>query len=605
MTHYSDLYNKFIELNPYFRRKLFKPKDLYKWFKELDISKELRDYNEFLIFLEYLFKENIITPFFKLTFPKEHKFHVRLFNSHLLSNSYQFNSWEELNNENLIYFVDNEEDREKGFEIKRIKHEIENNLFVIEESIYFYHPIQFLQLLTIFHYLQKTKTKLFSVEEFSKFFWPCWVEIENNVWIKSIRKAFEEKGENFDEEKFIEEKIKEEKFISKNLPYIKRYLWLDSKKLELWLKIESIFAPPFYNPTSPKPRIVIKRGILKDDEIEEAYNRDYKIQKKKIKNILEYFNPDDKDIINSFLEDIIYFMGDYSGFDSWFDILTQINVFKKEKLKGFLNYYINIFQIRETLEVVRWYLETDEVKKAELHPEFLFTEEKERNIYRQGLLIDYDLLAEKIFIIYVEGETEYYLMKEYFLFFRRRGHFDKIDVIDIKGKEKTDYTFSRAIQNFKDKRHFLLLDADSEAERHRKEKNLRKRGINEDNYHFFQPDFVSENFTIDEVITSYLNYCEFYDINLQDNYCQQLKEELQKSKENRKGFEDTIMKFEFEYYEEFNFPSFSKPKFAEMLFPFILEKKKEMVFEEALKKFYDKINKQLKKYYKRKGWRIS
>ena len=76
MASYQDIFRKYMEFNPFFRRKLIKIKDIHRYIEKLMINKYLKNEREVKIFLEYLYQENIVIPFFKVEFPVEHKFHT-------------------------------------------------------------------------------------------------------------------------------------------------------------------------------------------------------------------------------------------------------------------------------------------------------------------------------------------------------------------------------------------------------------------------------------------------------------------------------------------------------------------------------------------------
>ena len=56
----------------------------------------------------------------------------------------------------------------------------------------------------------------------------------------------------------------------------------------------------------------------------------------------------------------------------------QINRSKKNKLKGFLSFYVNAFEIIKTLKIALWYLEADEEKKNRIRPEYQFEDDLDK-----------------------------------------------------------------------------------------------------------------------------------------------------------------------------------------------------------------------------------
>lgn len=266
------------------------------------------------------------------------------------------------------------------------------------------------------------------------------------------------------------------------------------------------------------------------------------------------------------------------------------------------------------MDIAGWYLETDRQQKSKIQPEYVFTDEKERQEYLQHLLIDYGLLAEKIIIIFVEGETEYNVLKEYFSIFRYLPHFDKIDVQNIGGETNASFTFSYIIKNFRVKYHFLFLDYDDDDSYNNKKKKLIRERIPENSYHFSQPDFVTENFTPEEIMKAYRNYLNKIEMTLTEENLEELEKNLIYAKENNMSYEKTIDNFQYQFYDEEIFPDFSKPEFAKHLASIVNEGSQKLIdrieggklfpFREALQSFFKQFDKTRRKWFRRKGYRV-
>jgi len=296
------------------------------------------------------------------------------------------------------------------------------------------------------------------------------------------------------------------------------------------------------------------------------------------------------------------FYHDFYGLDDWADIILEMRRSKKDNVKGILSYFVNIFEIIRILEIAKWNLKEDEEKKRITKPIFICDESTYPD-YKQRLLIDYELIAEKIIIIYVEGETEEYILKEWLNNFRNRGHFDKIDIQNIKGKTKTSNTFGYIIENFKNKNHFLFLDADSNDIKDIRLNKLIKESVPPNSIHFWIPDFVTEHFEVSEILRAYMKYIYELGVEISCDFLEKLKNELIIAKTNNRSIEKAIIKIEYEFREKISFPSFSKTEFSKYLSKILIKKCVEghkPKFEEVLSVFFKKIQEFINEYYKRK-----
>lgn len=107
--------------------------------------------------------------------------------------------------------------------------------------------------------------------------------------------------------------------------------------------------------------------------------------------------------------------------ENFIDLFLYIDSEKKEKLKGYLNYYANIIEIIRTLklmenELIKAYPSLVESKTQPkwYEPRYFFDigEEKEEIKYRTKLLLDYGLIQEETFIIFIEGPTKMKLLED-------------------------------------------------------------------------------------------------------------------------------------------------------------------------------------------------
>ncbi len=360
------LFDLFLKMNPFFRRKLIKIKDIHRWIKDLKIDKHLEKEANLKIFLEYLHRENIINPFFKIEFPVEHKFHTHWMGMPNLTNDISSHSWEEVYKENLIIFFDNEQERLKKWNHKRIKRKVEENLYALEESVYYYHPIQFVQLLSIIFHMKKINPNLLSIKTYFEYYWERFFEFEGDSFVKNIKEIINKQNKSIQE--YIHDIRKKQNFTiyEKILP---RFFWLTPEVFQLWIKLEAIFSSNFYIPSHLKAPVQIKRNIIKENDVNDAYKKDIYDRREKFEKIQEFFSSEEVKII-IYLLDVFEEEHDFEGLDKWFDLIIQINKSKKNKLKGFLSFYANIFEIIRILKLALWYLEPDAEKKKKIRPEY-------------------------------------------------------------------------------------------------------------------------------------------------------------------------------------------------------------------------------------------
>ncbi len=144
---------------------LFNTITLHRWIKKLDIDKYFNDYANFFVFLEYIYKKKYVIPFFVIKFSASNKKLSSLNQQVIIGNYISFNSWNTLKKEGFIHFID--QDIVEEFHYKDRKNYRVEDSFKSEISYYYYHPIQFIQILTLIYSLYKNKIKLLSIKDFN------------------------------------------------------------------------------------------------------------------------------------------------------------------------------------------------------------------------------------------------------------------------------------------------------------------------------------------------------------------------------------------------------------------------------------------------------
>ncbi len=416
-------------------------------------SLEIREFEEwgitepnptFIIFLEYLHQNKQVSPFFKVSFPAEHDFQVRWNDGVDFGNEISSHSWEEVQQANLISFLDEEKDIVPWkLKTTRVTHPNENKFTSLLETRYYYHPIQFLQILTILHHLRMRIAPLHHIKTFRDFYAARIKEINEIIPISVKGKEspipFPKYPPNLSS-------TVEERHLFWGL------IWLTPENFELWIRLESIYFPHLFSPYSTHPGIFLRHEIYKESEVDNTYLNDHKRVNDAFSKLDIYFSQGDFQQIEKFLSIFTtYRHSDFDEVNDWFDILTQINPRQKNRVKGFISYYLNMFSIAQTLEIALYDLApTSEIKKK-YQPDYYPQNGQEETNFRQRILRRYGLLAEPVYIIYVEGNTEYEILGRWAAAHRNFDFFEAIGVRNIGGREKTDITFEYAIHNFKEK----------------------------------------------------------------------------------------------------------------------------------------------------------
>ena len=102
---YEQIFIEYIKFSPYLKRRLYSIKELHNWLRELKISFFLEEYEHFFILLEFFYKKNLITPFFKVEFPEKHDYLTK-YDTKDLGNDISRAPWKELWEKKLISFFD-------------------------------------------------------------------------------------------------------------------------------------------------------------------------------------------------------------------------------------------------------------------------------------------------------------------------------------------------------------------------------------------------------------------------------------------------------------------------------------------------------------------
>lgn len=606
---YSKLFTHYLEFLPHYRRNLIELGDMHKWIKELDFGSPLHNESDLLIYMEWLSVLNLLKPFCIVKIPKppegtqfvikrfdidkDHKEGLISFPKEIydirttLENSLTVTPWDNSKHEIL------RDDVSEGYKVR------------VNKVHYLYHPLQFFNLMT---YLGgNTYENIFQTKIYQEFYWKRKILLDDYL-VKTIKEIVKEKGDSIED--YIEKQVQSGDHFNQFLAImLQQNNWLTPERLELWIKIESIFLPHFFKPSS-NPEISL------NIQLPYSQRRDQEKRNEKIKeinnsfknfhdNFKKFFDIDEFHKIRDFRQIIEIYLR-FDGLEDFIDLFLLIKSEKKDKLKGRLSLFVNFLEIARVLReaenrLIEEYPDLEEFKTDPkwYEPKYSFESKEDYNEYVKKVLVKYDIFQEDKFVIFVEGETELIILEDWLSFvYSRTGV--KISLKSLGGRRK-DFIFAYLIKNFKVNDFFLVLDADGPGYVEGKKPNLKSKGIEEDSFYIFYPDFVTENFSIQEVLNAFKNYIS--DINneikpnvkkivISDSEYEKLEEKLKNEKE--KGFEDILEDFLKKQLKD-NRPRLKKTKFAENLRDemrknFSVEKgRTQYAFEKILGNFIKKI----------------
>jgi hypothetical protein len=511
----NDIYDFYFNYCPYVRRKLCTSKDLYEWYSKIDryfFSNE----NDFTIFLNYLEKNDLISPLIKTS---------------KISELYQSQFME-------IY-----------------------GDFKKEEVISYYHPIQFIEILTFIKHLN-IRNSIFSLNlwcdpDFLKFYW----EDNKNISLNSERiiKRMKEYP-----------KIKAGSIIKR----LNQVRWLKSSFLNLWIKLESIWLCKIFSP--------INIGMVWDGATGSSMSEFYgkiDLHKKWAEEEINKFTDEDYEMILYFHNSITYRSRLVEEFSDLNDLFYLISYKKKDKLSP-LSLYMNILEISRELKKIYWILTKTSTIGKEMKPLFIFENEEEMLLFHNNVLLDYGLFATEPFIVFVEGGTECDILNAYK---RRRAGYNNLGFVNIQGTGNLRDTIKNISSYFRNRLSFILLDYDNLEQYKERRKTLLNHGIDliEDVY-FFIPDFVTENFTVQQILDSYIKWLDNNKLSISNNDKSKLISQLEYAKEIGKQISKDPIKL-INYINEIRFE-------------LILVNTSLRLFNKELEKIYPNID-----FYKKEG----
>ncbi len=555
---YQEIFKTYLNFCPFFRMTLFNMKDLHSWIKKLKFDLWFNEFSNFFIFMSFLSDQNFIKPFFKFKDPRRGP-RFRIIGEEEWRNWYQ---------EGYISFLDEENLNEPRLEFKKIKDKIGKIETWHFYDIYYYHPIQFIQLLSLLNHIN---IEFFRYKDFLQYYYNMFYSLENYK-PKQFKKYLEENSltlEDFLQKEYLKDGTRYPLLQNR----LKLYKWLTPLRFKIYIKIEKVSNLSIFSPDSLKPY----RNFLKN-----ANEYPKSVHPKDIEQWFNNFESNKNEIfteaeikqIEDLLRNFKIYEGDLNGLEKWEDLVYLINRDAKDQLTGFLSYYANMIEIKKALERIIWFLRTEDIENSSDRPDFWPIREEEVVKYRNQVLYKYNLIPSYVFILYVEGPTEEVIFKDW-LPYQPYGYL--VDVKIMEGADDIDAITRCTVKKFKDRQYFFLLDFDSKKYFKRRVGKLRQANVKENQYYFFKPDFITENFTAADIIFAYDNWLKDEKINIAEELSNNLREKLI-HKEPEEKFEKIV--------EEFNnaqedWPPFSKPQFARFLSKIInIESKKKFSMDQ-------------------------
>ena len=554
----EEIFRIYLDFCPFYRRTLFKLKDLHDWIKSLKIIRWFDSFTNFFIFMDYLYQNKFIIPLFEYNEPEQ--FNLRFIGEETYRTMYT---------KKYFNFSDDDSKIIKGLEYIEIEYEITNDYTEKRFfDIYWYHPIQFIQILTFLKSIITYNINLLKFKDFMEFFYKRLINLPNND-SRRFRERLEKEKKNLSE--FLMERevykspSRKDQYIILKIKF-NRFNWLKPETLLLFIKLEKIFGIELYSPSSLKPDL----NFVHD---EKEYPED--VKKENIELWFEefenkrqaYFSKEELSSLNKLKDFLHRNERNFNGLESWSDILSLINGGSKNKLVNFLSYYINIIEIRRIIKNIIWFLTTEKVEASPDKPKDWFLNMDEAKKYTNQILYKYNLYPDYLFVLYVEGPTEEILFKNW-LKSQPYGLFVKVITMDTA--DDTKAIARCTVRKYKDRKYFFLYDYDNEKDYKRRIDQLKQANINENQFYFFKPDFITENFTSEDMVSTYQKWLNEEGVIVTEETLIDLRK-LLNNKEIDEGFENLIRKFNN---LQIITPTFSKPRFAKFLSKVLREDKK-------------------------------
>jgi len=400
---------------------------------------------------------------------------------------------------------------------------------------------------------------------------------------------------------------------------LKSINWLKPSFLKLWIKLESIWPCKLFSPIDISMHRVKTSGSSWSD-----FYKKVEAHRRWIDDELIKITEEEREILKQFSISVTY--SSRSLLDSFSDLndLFYLISYDKKDILATLTLYLNLLEISRRLKSIYWSLTKKNVWGKLEKPPFVIEEENERLLFFNNVLLEYGLFPTEPFIVFVEGGTEYEILSNYKI---RRAGYENLGFVNLQGIGNLRDTVQNISNYFKNRLSFILLDYDNKKKYEERIEILINHGIDPENdAYFFVPDFVTENFSIPNVLDCYLSWLRKKNLILEEedkniikiqlNYAlgirrkiiENLTEDIQYKNEIRfenilinntlKQFNEEILSLypRYDFNKKEGIKKFSKQfkrEFSPLLTEIVInwfrqDDRKEFSFEKALWPFYSK-----------------
>ena len=303
---------------------------------------------------------------------------------------------------------------------------------------------------------------------------------------------------------------------------LNRVLWLKSSFLKLWIRLESIWLCKIFSP--------INIGMVWDGATGSSWSEFHgkiDLHKKWAEEEINKFTEEDYEMILQFHNSFTHRSRLIEKLTDLNDLFYLISYKKRDKLSP-LSLYLNLLEITRKLKTIYWRLTKTNTIGKEMKPPFIIEDEEEMLLFHNNVLLDYGLFPTEPFIVLVEGGTECDLLNAYK---SRRVGYNNLGFVNFHGTGNLRDTIQNFSSYFRNRLSFILLDYDNLEQYKKRRETLLNHGIDLiEGVYFFIPDFITENFTVEQIFDSYIKWLNNKKLSISNNDKNKLISQLESAK---------------------------------------------------------------------------
>ncbi len=375
------------------------------------------------------------------------------------------------------------------------------------ETFELYHPIQFFEIMNWYFRYKHYSWAYMQNDNYGEYYKLRSLELKINKKKREIQQWDLQDLDNSYNQKVLADYQEEYSAIHKEFPKgeeLRKLLKIPSslypiteKQLEVWIKIETLITPIGTDILAPMNISLIATKVLNSSNANDFYKA-YKIWVENIFNEHgKHVNQEEIREIETW-SDILYRIvsDDKSPISSnWLDLIELAHPHLQQKFTGTVSHFLNLRSIRRNLIRFYWKLTGKNLQflgHPPRNPHFFFENSDEYVLYLRSVLLFFGLNPSHNFILYVAGGTEQTILKEYV---DRR--WIKFLIRNMRSEDKSRF-FKKVCEDIGGRDFFFLFDF------HDLRQYEKKRAKYGDNCEFFFPDFVTENFTTNQVFDAFM-----------------------------------------------------------------------------------------------------